>query len=67
MKKYKYTIKVKKVITMTEELFTVVATDDKNAACLARVEAAKHPERFEEDSVQYFTEGYSVSCEPVEE
>lgn len=66
MEKYRYKIKVKKVVTMVEEIFTVVATNDAEAAQLARIEASKHPERFEEDYVQYYTEGYSVS-DPIEE
>lgn len=65
MAKYKYTMRVKKVVYMTEETFTVIAENEKEAKKLAREEASKHPEKFEKETTRYIPEVYCHTCNPV--
>lgn len=67
MAKYRYTMRVKKVVYMTEETFIVIAENEAEAKKLATEEAKKRPEKFEKETTRYNAEVYSYSCNPVEE
>lgn len=66
MAKYKYTMIVTKVVT-TEETFYVVAENEYEAKRLAKEEAKKHPEKFDEGTARYKADVFSYTCKPVEE
>ena len=64
MAKYKYNMKVKKIIYMSEEMITVIAENEAEAKKLAEKAAAGWP-GFEKEKTEYITEVYSYSCNPV--
>lgn len=67
MAKHRYTMRVQKVVYMTEETFIVVAENEAEAKNLAVKEAKKHPEKFDVEETRYKSSVFSYTCKPVEE
>jgi len=67
MAKYKYTMRIQKIVIMSEETFQVLAENEKEAKHQALKEAKKHPEKFEQENEKYKIETFSYTCYPVEE
>ena len=67
MAKYRYTMKVQKIVFMSEEEISVVAENEFEARKLAKREAKKHPELFEVAAERYKRSVVSYTCKPVEE
>ena len=66
MKKRCYTIRVKKVVIYDEKDIDVIATNEVEAAKLAKKEA-EYRNWVDVDDVKYDTQYISQSCNPVEE
>ena len=66
MEKHRYTIRVKKVVIYDEKDIEVVATNEVEAAKLAKREA-EYRNWVVVDDVKYKTKYISQSCNPVEE
>ena len=65
MEKHRYTIRVKKVVIYDEKDIEVVATNEVEAAKLAKKEA-EYRNWVAVDDVKYKTQYISQSCNPVE-
>lgn len=66
MDNYRYTIRVRKTVTYEEEFITVIAPNEKQAYMQAVHEMTKIPDtNLCVENVEYKTETYSYSCEPV--
>ncbi len=65
MEKHRYTIRVKKVVIYYEKDIDVVATNEVEAAKLAKREA-EYRNWVDVDDVKYETQYISQSCNPVE-
>ena len=65
MEKHRYTIRVKKVVIYDEKDIEVVATNEVEAAKLAKREA-EYRNWVDVDDVKYETQYISQSCNPVE-
>lgn len=66
MAKYRYTMKVKKVVVYDEKTIEVVAANETEAKRLAKKEA-EYKNWVDVDAVNYKAEVYSYTCKPVEE
>lgn len=66
MAKYRYTMRVKKVVVYDEITIQVNAENESAAKRLAK-EEAEYKNWVNVDDVKYKVEVYSYSCKPVEE
>ena len=66
MAKYRYTMRVKKVVVYDEKTIEVVAANETEAKKLAKKEA-EYKNWVDVDAVNYKAEVYSYTCKPVEE
>ena len=66
MAKYRYTIRVKKMVVYDEMTIQVNAENEAEAKRLAK-EEAKHKNWVDVDAVKYKADVYSYTCKPVEE
>lgn len=66
MAKYRYTMRVKRVVYYDEKTIQVVAANEAEAKRLARREA-EYRNWVAVDNVKYNTEVISYTCKPVEE